>query len=318
MKITILDGKAGELGRLLEAPLRELFDEVAVFDRTSREEFFLRAPGSEFLLTNKVPLSAEEMDLCPSLKYVGVMATGYNIINLRDAAQRGIAVTNVPAYSTQSVAQMTWAHILNIASRTGHYARIVHEGAWCQSPDFSFMDIPVMELDGKTMGIVGMGQIGGQVARIAVAFGMKVLCVTSKSQDELPGGCFKATMEEMLQNSDIVSLHCPQTPQNKGLISKEALSLMKPSAMLINTARGGLIDAQAVAEALSSGKLLAAGMDVSAIEPMPEDSPLWRLDNCFFTPHIAWASSEAIGRLCDVIIENLKAFLRGERHNRVE
>lgn len=318
MRITILDGKAGELGRLLEAPLKELFDEVQVFDRTSKEEFAQRAPGSEFLLTNKVPLTSYEMDLCPNLKYVGVMATGFNIIDLEEAARRNIAVTNVPAYSTQSVAQMTWAHILNIASRTGHYAQMVHDGAWCKSPDFSFMDESVMELSGKVMGIVGMGQIGSQVARIALAFGMKVLCVTSKSQDALPQGCLKASMEEMLSSADIVSLHCPQTPQNKGMISKQALSKMKPSAMLINTARGGLIDAEAVAEALSSGRLLAAGMDVSAIEPMPEDSPLWRLDNCFFTPHIAWASQEAIERLCGVIIKNLKAFLSGERLNRVE
>lgn len=317
MEIVILDGAAGSLGTMLEETLGYIFDEVRIYDRTPSSLFKERVQDAEYILTNKVPVGKTEMDLCPNLKYIGVMATGYNIIDTEEAHSRGITVTNVPAYSTSSVAQMTWAHILNIYSKVGYYSSKVRQGDWCKNPDFCMLDRNVGELSGKTIGLVGLGQIGSKVAEIARAFGLRVQAMTSKSQEQLPEHIKKVSFEDLMRTSDIVSLHCPQTTANKGMISAEALGMMKPSAILINTARGGLLDEQALAAALRENRILAAGLDVSTVEPAPEDSPLWSLENCFFTPHIAWASDEARERLVNVILENVECHIAGMPKNMV-
>ena len=291
--------------------------EVTIYDRTSPDEVVSRAAVADFVFTNKTVLDAEKIAALPRLKMIGVLATGYNVVDIEAARSRGIAVCNVPTYSTESVAQMAFAHILNITQRTGHYSDDIRRGAWSAQPDFSYRDTPLVELAGKTIGLVGFGHTGQATARLALAFGMKVRVYTSKHQEQLPEGVTKATLDEVFSGSDIVSLHCPLTAGNAKMVNAERLSAMKPGAIFINTARGGLVDEQALADALKSHRIWAAGLDVLSSEPPTADNPLTGLDNCFITPHIAWATDEAIDRLLAVTEANAKAAEEGHPINNV-
>lgn len=312
MKIVILDAHTVNPGDLSWHPLDEMGD-LKVYERTSPDEVVERCKGAEVVLTNKVVLDAEILNRLPHLSYIGVLATGYNVVDLEVASRQSITVTNIPAYSTNSVAQMVWAHILNITNRVGHYAKENTKGRWTASKDFCYYDFTHTELAGKTMGVVGLGNTGMATARIAQAFGMKVLAYSSK--DELPEGMEKATMDELLKESDIISLHCPLTPETKALINSERLNKMKPTAILINTSRGPVVDEAAVAEALNQGRIAAFGADVVSVEPAKKNNPLLTAKNCFLTPHIAWATKEARQRLIDICVANVKAFVGGKAQN---
>ena len=316
MKIVILDGFSANPGDLSWRELEDM-GELTVYERTSPEDTVARAAEAEIVLTNKVVISREVIAQLPLLKYIGVLATGYNVVDIQAAHERGIIVTNVPAYSTESVAQMVFAHLLNVTNRTDHYATENRSGRWTRNKDFCYWDYPHMELAGKTFGIVGLGHIGRRVAEIALAFGMKVKALTSKSADALPAGIGKATIEELLSTSDVISLHCPLTDTTRHLINSETLRLIKPSAILINTGRGPLVDDQAVASALAEGQLAAFCADVLTEEPPKADNPLLAQPNAFFTPHIAWASTEARIRLLQVVTCNVKAFLNGKPQNSI-
>jgi glycerate dehydrogenase len=312
MKIVILDGYTANPGDLSWKEL-EALGELTVYERTKPTEIVARAADAEIVLTNKVVLSKETMAQLPKLKYIGVLATGYNVVDIAEAHQRGIVVTNVPAYSTESVSQMVFAHLLTVTNRTEHYAIQNRSGRWTENPDFCYWDFSHMELAGKSFGIVGLGNIGQRVAQIALAFGMKVKALTSKTA--LPAGVEKASLEELLATSDVLSLHCPLTESTRHLINAETLRQMKATAILINTGRGPLIDDQAVAEALAGGRLAAFCADVLTEEPPKADNPLLKQPNAFFTPHIAWASKEARIRLLQVATNNVRAFISGEPVN---
>ena len=318
MKTVILDGYTANPGDLSWDGLRE-FGELQVYDRTAPGQLLSRAEGAEVLLTNKVIIGGETMAALPCLRYIGVLATGYNVVDIGEAHRRGIAVTNIPAYSTMSVAQIVMAHLLNITDHVALHAEAVADGEWQASPDFSFTKSPLIELDGLTMGIVGLGNIGSQVARMAQAFGMKVTAVSSKTEEALASmGIRKAKdYEELFRQADVVSLHCPLTDETRHLVSRERLALMKPSAILINTGRGPLLDEQAVADALAEGRLYAAGVDVLEEEPPRGGSPLIGAPRCYITPHIAWASAAARRRLIDIATANVAAYVRGEALNRI-
>ena len=291
--------------------------EVTVYDRTSPSETIQRAADADIVLTNKVVLDREKIAQLPRLKYIGVLATGYNVVDIEAAHQRGVIVTNVPAYSTESVAQMVFAHLLTVTNRTEHYAIQNRKGRWSSNPDFCYWDFPHMELAGKTFGIVGLGNIGRRVAEIALAFGMKVKALTSKSQDQLPTGIKKADIQTLLSSSDVLSLHCPLTDKTRHLINAETLLKMKPTAILINTGRGPLIDDQAVANALQEGRLGAFCADVLTTEPPASNNPLLSQPNAFITPHIAWASTEARVRLIQIATDNVRAFINCKTQNAV-
>ena len=314
MKIVILDGYTANPGDMSWKELEEL-GTLAVYDRTRPEETVARAADAEIILTNKVIISREVMAQLPLLKYIGVLATGYNVVDIEAAHERGIIVTNVPAYSTESVAQMVFAHLLTVTNRTEHYAIQNRKGRWTSNSDFCYWDFPHMELAGKTFGIVGLGNIGRRVAEIALAFGMQVKALTSKSANTLPTGIKKADLEELLATSDVISLHCPLTDTTHHLINHKTLQLMRPSTILINTGRGPLVDDQAVASALTSGQLAAFCADVLTKEPPQADNPLLGLPNAFITPHIAWATQEARTRLLQVAISNVEAFLNAKPQN---
>ena len=256
------------------------------------------------------------MEQLPKLRYIGILATGFNYVDVVAAHELGIIVTNVPAYSTPSVAQLAWAHLLNICCMPQHYTDEVRGGLWGRCPDFSFTNTDLIELAGKTMGIVGFGQIGSTVARIARAMDMPVLAYTSKSQDQLPDGVTRArNLEQVFAECDVVSLHCPLTPETRCLVNRERLALMKPTAILINTSRGMLVDEQALADALNEKRLFAAGLDVLPLEPPKDGSPLLTARNCFITPHLGWASKEARIRLIRVVEDNIRAFQAGKPVN---
>ena len=312
MKIVILDGYTANPGDLSWKEL-ETLGEVTVYERTNPTETVARAADAEIVLTNKVVLGKEVIAQLPKLKYIGVLATGYNVVDMEAAHERGIIVTNVPAYSTESVAQMVFAHLLTVTNRTEHYAIQNRNGRWTENPDFCYWDFPHMELAGKTFGIVGLGNIGLRVAQIALAFGMKVKALTSKLA--LPGGIEKTSIEDLLATADVLSLHCPLTESTRHLINAETLSKMKSTAILINTGRGPLVDDKAVAEALADGRLAAFCADVLTEEPPKADSPLLKQPNAFFTPHIAWASKEARIRLLQVATDNVRAFIGGKPVN---
>ena len=315
MKIVILDGYTLNPGDLSWEPLKEL-GEVTVYERTAPKDVCQRAEGAEVVFTNKVVLDEAVLEKLPSLKYIGVLATGYNVVDVAAAARKGIVVTNIPAYSTSSVAQMAFAHILNIVQRVGYYAQEVSNGKWSRQADFSFWDAPLHELDGKKIGIIGFGNTGRATARIAVGFGLDVYAYTSKSAMELPADVHKCpSMDELFRKCDIVSLHCPLTETTRELVDARKLDLMKPSAILINTGRGGLVNEQDLADALNSGKIAAAGLDVLSSEPPRADNPLLKARNCFITPHQAWATKEARVRLMQLAVNNLKAFLEGKPVN---
>lgn len=313
MKIVILDAYAANPGDLSWDEFAALGD-LTVYDRTAQEDAAARIGDAEVVFINKIRLTDDIFAACPNLKLVSILATGYNIVDLAAAKRRGITVCNVPGYSTRAVVQMTFALLLEICQQVGLHSGAVHTGRWQTCPDFCFWDRPLIELDGKTMGIVGYGAIGSAVGTVAQALGMKLL-VTARHEKPVPEGARFVSLPELLAQSDVVSLHCPQTAENARMIDAGALAQMKDGAILLNTARGGLLDEQAVADALRSGKLLAAGMDVVSAEPIRADNPLLTAPNCFLTPHIAWAPLETRRRLQAISAENLRAFLAGKPQN---
>lgn len=315
MKIVVLDGYASNPGDLSWDALRELGD-VTLYDRTVAADVITRIGDAEAIFTNKVAITDEVMTACPNLKYIGVLATGYNIIDTAAADKHGITVTNIPAYSTDSVAQFTIAILLEICHRVGHHSDEVRRGRWCDCPDFCFWDGSLIELAGKKIGIIGFGSIGQKVGRIAEALGMDVLAYARHPKKELETGhCHYVPLETLLAESDVISLHCPQTPENAGMICSESISKMKDGVILLNTSRGGLINEQDVANALASGKVSAYGTDALIEEPMNPATPLMNAPNCYITPHIAWAPYEARARLMDISIENLRAWMAGTPQN---
>lgn len=314
MKIVVLDGYAANPGDLSWEDLKSV-GECIVYDRTAPEELIERAIDAEVILTNKVTIGAEQMASLTNLKYIGVMATGYNVIDTAAAKERGIIVTNIPAYSTASVAQMVFAHILNITLQVQHYAEEVRKGYWTQSKDFCIWDTPLIELREKKIGLVGLGNTGYTTARIAIGFGMQVHAFTSKSHFQLPPEIKKMELDELFSECDIVSLHCPLNEDTFEIVNARRLALMKPSAILINTGRGALINEQDLADALNSRKIYAAGVDVLCNEPPLADNPLLTAKNCFITPHIAWATTAARERLMGILINNVKAFAEGKPEN---
>ncbi len=314
MKIVVLDGYAANPGDVSWEAMQSL-GELTVYDRTAPDEVLERAAEADAVLTNKVVITAAMMAQLPALKYIGVLATGYNVVDVKAAREQGIIVTNIPAYSTDSVAQLTFAHILNITHRVGHYASQNRQGRWSSNPDFVYWDTPLIELSGKTMGIVGLGSIGMKVATIARQFGMDVFALTSKNSSDLPQGLQKTTLDGLLAISDVLSLHCPLTDDTYHLIDAKALSKMKPGAILINTGRGPLVDEEAVAKALDSGQLMAYGADVMSVEPPQPSNPLLRCPNAYLTPHIAWATFEARQRLMQIAVDNLQCFIDGQPQN---
>ena len=316
MNIVVLDGYAANPGDLCWDELQAL-GECTIYDRTAPAEVLERAAGAEILLTNKTVLTAEHMAALPELKYIGVLATGYNIVDTTAAKERGIIVTNIPAYSTDSVAQMVFAHILNITQQVQHHSEEVHRGRWTASKDFCFWDTPLIELREKKLGIVGLGHTGFTTARIAIGFGMKVCAYTSKTNFQLPPEIRKMELDELFRECDIISLHCPLTPETQGIINRETLDRMKDGVFLLNTSRGPLVDEAALADALAGGKVAGAGLDVLAVEPPLADNPLMARPNCLITPHIAWASKEARTRLIGLVQKNIASYLEGGMENRV-
>lgn len=314
MKIVILDGICVNPGDLSWEEMSKL-GELTIYERTAPQQVVERCVGAEAVITNKVMITDEVMAALPQLKYVGILATGYNVVDIDAAHRRGITVTNIPAYSTDSVAQMTFAHILNITNRVEHYAMEVREGKWSAHPDFCYWNTPLPELAGKTLGIVGLGNTGMRVACIAHAFGMDVFAMTSKNAADLPEGIQKTTLQGLLATSDILSLHCPLNDETFHLINAQTIAMMKRGAILINTGRGPLVDEEAVAKALDEGQLMAYGADVMAHEPPQKNHPLFSHPHAFLTPHIAWATREARERLIVIAANNLKAFAEGEQLN---
>ena len=316
MKIVVLDGYAANPGDLRWDELQSI-GECVIYDRTAPAEVLERSSGAEILLTNKTVLTAEHMAALPELKYIGVLATGYNIVDVDAAKERGIVVANIPAYSTDSVAQMVFAHILNITQQVQHHSEEVRKGRWAGSKDFCFWDTPLIELRGKKIGIVGLGHTGFTTARIAIGFGMQVCAYTSKTNFQLPPEIRKMELDELFRECDIISLHCPLTDSTRELVNAERLKMMKHTAILINTGRGPLINEQDLADALNNGEIYAAGLDVLSQEPPRADNPLLSARNCYITPHIAWASTAARERLMLVMLENIKAWLGGKTINNV-
>lgn len=314
MKITVLDGYGLNPGDMSWDELKALGD-VEIFDRTPREQVVERAKDSEIILTNKVKIDDEIMSQLPQLMYVGVLATGYNVVDVKAANKRGIIVTNIPTYSTNSVAQMTFAHILTISNRVEHYAIENRKGRWSNNPDFCYWDTPLVDLTGKTLGIVGLGHIGLRVAAIAKQFGMDVFAYTSKTAAELPLGIQKTTLEGLYAVSDILTLHCPLTDETRELINARSIAKMKKGIVIINTGRGQLINEHDVAEALKSGYICGYGADVMSEEPPKEDNELLLQPNAFITPHIAWASMDSRIRLMNQTVNNIKAFMNGRPIN---
>lgn len=316
MKIVVLDGYGLNPGDLTWSGL-EALGELKVYDRTAPEELLERSKDADALITNKTVIAKEDMASLPKLRYIGVLATGYNVVDIDAAKERGIVVTNIPAYSTDSVAQMVFAHLLNITQRVGYYADENRRGRWTANADFCYWDTPLLELAGKKMGIVGFGHIGQATARIAQAFGMEVGVFTSKEQSALPVGMKKMELDELFASCDVVSLHCPLTPSTKEMVNAKRLNAMKANAILINTGRGPLVNEQDLADALNEGRIAAAGLDVLSVEPAAEGNPLLSARNCFITPHIAWATKEARIRLMNIAVHNLRSYQEGKVVNNV-
>ena len=309
IKIVILDGYTANPGDLSWAPL-EQFGELTVYERTAKEDILARIGEAEIVLTNKTPITREIIEAAPRMKYVGVLATGYNVVDLAAAREKNVIVTNIPAYSTDSVAQLVFALLLEICHHVGRHSDSVHAGKWSASRDFAFWDYPLVELAGKTIGIVGYGRIGKKVAEVARAFGMKVIAWTRTPRDP---EC--VSFDELLAQSDVISLHCPLFAETQNLINRETIAKMKDGVILINTSRGPVVNDADLREALLSGKVAYAGVDVATVEPIPADNPLLGLDNVLITPHIAWATQEARARLVDIAIANVQAFASGKPVN---
>lgn len=316
-KIVILDGYAGNPGDLSWEPMRVLAP-CDIYDRGTVATLVERARGAEMVLTNKVAIDAAAMAQLPDLKYIGVMATGFNIVDIAEAKRRGIVVTNVPAYSTDSVAQLAFAHLLNICWQPQHYTDEARSLKWSNCGDFSYVNTPLIEMAHKQLGIIGLGQIGQAMARIALGMNMRVMALTSKSADQLPEGVMKADdIEHLLRTSDVLTLHCPLNADTAGMINAQRLAMMKKGSIVLNLARGALVVEQDLADALNSGHLFAAAVDCTTVEPPAVDHPLLTARNCHFTPHIGWASYEARVRLMDVITNNVAAYLKGDPINQV-
>jgi glycerate dehydrogenase len=314
MKIVVLDGYTLNPGDLSWDELSSM-GECEIFDRTSAGQTIERAKNAEIVLTNKTVLDGKIINALDKLRYIGVLATGYNVVDIAAARERGILVANVPSYGTSSVAQMTFAIILELANRVGHHSETVRNGRWCKSKDFCYWDHPLVELEGLTIGIVGFGRIGQSVAKIAQGFGMKVLASSKSMKTPSFAGVTMTELDTVIRKSDIVSLHCPLTDDNKGFINTQRLSVMKPSAFLINTSRGLLIDEKALADALDSGIIAGAGLDVLSEEPPRQDNPLLSAKNCFITPHISWATYAARERLMRIAIANVQSFIEVKPKN---
>lgn len=315
MKIVVLDGCAANSGDISWDSLAQ-YGELTVYDRTDDADVIARIGDAELITTNKTVIDRHAMESCPKLKYIGVLATGYNVVDLDAAKEHGIVVTNVPVYSTDAVAQFTFALLLELANQVGVHNSSVKDGGWVRSKDFSYSVMPTMELYGKTMGIIGYGSIGHRVADIAHAFGMKVL-VSSRTEKKLPeGGWIRwVSREELFAEADVISIHCPLFPETKGMINRETIGLMKRTTLVINTARGGCIVEQDLADALNSGRIAGAAVDVVSQEPMKEDNPLLTAKNIIITPHIAWAPREVRQRLLQIAGDNMGAFLAGHPIN---
>ncbi len=317
MKIVVLDGYTLNPGDLSWDGMGKLGD-LTVYDRTAKEDIVSRIGDAEIIITNKTPITKEILDTCPSIKYIGVLATGYNVVDTAYAAEKGIPVCNVPIYGTTAVSQFVFAHLLEICHNIRHHADTVKNGKWTASEDFCYWDYPLIELAGKTMGIVGLGRIGYLTAKIAVAFGMKVLAFDEYKNPELETEDIKyASFEELLKQSDVISLHCPLFESTMGIMNSESFAKMKDGAILINTSRGPLIVEDDLKEALESKKLYYAGLDVVSTEPISSDNVLLSVSNCNITPHIAWAPKEARIRLLNVAVESVAAFIEGKVINKV-
>ncbi len=313
MKIVILDGYTLNPGDLSWKGIESLGD-CTVYDRTEPDKIFERAKNADIIFTNKVVLNKSVISQLPLLKFISVLATGYNVVDMQAANDAGITVTNIPAYSTASVAQMVFSHILNFAQNVSVHVNSVIEGDWAKSVDFSYRKKPQTELAGKTLGIIGFGQIGQAVAKIGLAFGMNII-FNNRSRKSTGLQATQVELETLLADSDFISINCPLTNDNIGFINQSTISKMKPSAFLINTGRGPLINEHDLAEALNTGRIAGAGLDVLSTEPPAADNPLIKAKNCFITPHIAWATLEARTRLMNIATENLKAFLNGNPIN---
>ena len=314
MTIVVLDGHTLNPGDLSWAALEALAP-CTVYDRTAPADVSARAAAAEIVLTNKTVLALDALNRLPQLQYIGVLATGYNVVDMAAARERGILVTNVPAYGTPAVAQMVFAHLLHLAQHAAEHGETVVAGDWCRAPDFCYWRYPLVELAGLTMGIVGLGRIGCAVAGLAQAFGMHVLAADPMPPECVPTGVTLVDLDALFAQSDVVSLHCPLTDKTRELVNENRLGLMKPSAFLINTSRGPLVDEVALARALNDGGLAGAGLDVLSVEPPELDNPLLRAANCTITPHIAWATRAARQRLMDVAVGNVQAFLAGQPRN---
>ena len=314
MTTVVLDGFTLNPGDLSWEALERL-GPTQIHDRTPPELILPRAGDATIVLTNKTALTRETLGALPKLKYVGVLATGYNVVDIAFARERGILVTNVPGYGTNSVAQFTFALLLELAHHVGHHSKTVQEGRWSRSADFCYWDSPLLELHSLTFGVIGFGQIGRAAAKLAEAFGMRVVVHNRSRPTDLPSHYGFVSLDDLLRESDVVSLHCPLTPENKQFINAQRLSLMKPTAFLLNTSRGPLLDEQAVANALNEKRLAGAAVDVLSVEPPSADNPLVAARNCLVTPHIAWATRAARARLMDIAIDNIRAFMAGTPRN---
>lgn len=317
MKIVVLDGHALNPGDLSWQGF-EAYGEVVVYDRTSytnKQEIIERIGSAEAILTNKTPIDEDVLAAVPQLKYIGVVATGYNVVDIAAARKRGIPVTNIPAYGTDAVAQSTFVLLLEIANQVGVHNQSVHQGDWQNSIDFTYWKTPLMELRGKTIGLIGYGEIAQATATIAHAFNMQVIYWNHRAKEAQAEWAQQVSLEELYHQSDVISLHVPQTAETEQMINQEAIQQMKDGVILLNTARGGLLDEAAVAEALNAGKIYAAGVDVVSKEPMAADNPLLKAKNCFITPHIAWAPVETRERLMGIAVDNFAAFIHGTEKN---
>ncbi|MBN1805215.1 MAG: D-2-hydroxyacid dehydrogenase [Sedimentisphaerales bacterium] len=314
MNIVVLDGYTLNPGDLTWKDLESL-GSCQIYDRTDPKDVVSRAKDAEIVLTNKTGLSSDTIKQLPNLKYIGVLATGYNVVDVEAARKLNIPITNVPAYSTQSVAQITFAHFLNLAEHIALHTQTVKSGRWISSPDFCYWDTPLIEIAGLTMGIIGFGRIGRTAAKLALAFGMNVIFYDIAKPSSVPRGCKSVGLDDIFRNSDVVCLHCPLTPETNKIINKEHLELMKKTAFIINTSRGPVIDEQALAEALNNERIAGAGLDVLTEEPPKEDNPLLKAKNCCITPHIAWATIAARKRLLQAAVNNVASFLEGKPKN---
>lgn len=305
-----MDGYTENPGDLSWAPF-EALGEVTVYDRTPADQIIPRIGNAEIVIVNKTPLRSETLAACPSIRYIGVLATGYDVVDVQAARARGIPVTNVPAYGTAAVGQYAIAMLLEICHHVAHHAQAVREGRWQSCPDWCFWDYPLIELDGKTLGVIGFGRIGRQTARIAKAMGMRILAHDSFPCDKGRAIGEYVSLDELYAQSDVIALHCPLFPETRGLICKESIAKMKDGVILLNNSRGPLINEQDLADALESGKVYAAGLDVVSTEPITGDNPLLHAKNCFITPHISWASKESRARIMDMAADNLSQWLAG-------